>query len=124
MKPSEVTDEMIEAFNIVFRATPVDPLRHAIAAAINAMPKADDARDAARWRWMRHKIPGPWYIYRKCGLCYSEGRRGVDEAVDAAMKFYLFTAWLLLVIVLGTFDVLHALWHLCATLLHHVLWRN
>jgi hypothetical protein len=97
-------------------------LMHAIAAAINAMPKSDDkafrewwdaqvrrngakigadyrhwakmgweaaqksddARDAARWRWMRQKIPG--HVYRKCGVFYSEGRNGIDEAIDAAMK--------------------------------------
>ena len=34
MKADQVTDEVIEAFKIVLRVTPNDPLRHAIGAAI------------------------------------------------------------------------------------------
>ena len=33
MRADQVTDEMIEAYVTVFRATPVDAIRHAIAAA-------------------------------------------------------------------------------------------
>ena len=42
-----------------------------------------DAMDAARYRWLRSRLPGG--AYRIAGVIYSEGGKGVDAAIDAAM---------------------------------------
>ena len=39
--------------------------------------------DAARYRWLRNRIPGS--AYRIAGVIYSEGGEGVDAAIDAAV---------------------------------------
>ncbi len=62
MKPNEVTEEMLTAFDAVLNLH--DRIPDAIAAAINAMPKSDDAckmeneneylRDALRWFYHRN----------------------------------------------------------------------
>lgn len=43
---------------------------------------SQDAEDAARYRWLRGRLPGA--AYRIAGVIYSEGGAGVDAAVDAA----------------------------------------
>ena len=40
-------------------------------------------KDAARYRWLRGRLPGS--AYRIEGVIYSEGGSGVDSAIDAAM---------------------------------------
>jgi len=40
-------------------------------------------KDAARYQWLRGRLPGS--AYRIAGVIYSEGREGVDAAIDAAM---------------------------------------
>lgn len=62
----------------------------AFAAADHAAPPAaahgDEAvrKDAARYQWLRNRLPGS--DYRVAGIVYSEGGEGVDEAIDAAMR--------------------------------------
>ena len=40
-------------------------------------------KDAARYQWLRSRLPGS--AYRIAGVIYSEGGEGVDAAIDAAM---------------------------------------
>ena len=44
---------------------------------------AEAEADAARYRWLRSRIPGA--TYRIMGVIYSEGGSGVDVAIDAAI---------------------------------------
>lgn len=41
-------------------------------------------KDAARYRWLRGRVPGG--TYRIMGVIYSEGGKGVDAAIDVAMS--------------------------------------
>lgn len=55
-------------------------------AAPPAAAHGDEAvrKDAARYQWLRNRLPGS--DYRVAGIVYSEGGEGVDEAIDAAMR--------------------------------------
>ena len=59
-------------------------LSAARAAVAQATPGAltSEAEDAARYRWLRNRLPGS--AYRIAGVIYSEGGAGVDAAIDAA----------------------------------------
>ena len=59
---------------------------HALFGAPPAAAHGDEAvrKDAARYQWLRNRLPGS--DYRVAGIVYSEGGEGVDEAIDAAMR--------------------------------------
>ena len=57
-----------------------------IAAARTASETAADemAQNAARYLWLRDRVPGS--AYRAMGVIYSEAFAGIDVAIDAAMS--------------------------------------
>lgn len=80
-----ITDEQLAELESIIGAADEEYPQRAIYASLIARLRAAET-DAARYRWLRGRLPGS--AYRIAGVIYSEGGDGVDVAIDTAMEHH------------------------------------